>query len=585
MAPTLHAARVTFSHGARTVLDIGVRHVGAAVRGHLDFSNVRNMINANSVRTRAVLVAVAVLATTAAGCSSTKPSSSASSSTSAAAAVTTAAPAASTTVPPTTTAPFTSPVARATVSGPVSGGKGSVVIAPSPALPGQAATVLDLTTVGYTETEYFLSGTATAYTSDTPLISDGAWKVREAATAPYTTRVVVRRPKDAAKFNGTVIVEWLNVTGGLDAGPDWTYMQPEILRSGYAWVGVSAQRVGVEGGGIVLGENRVLKVFDPARYGSLSHPGDNFSYDMFSQSGAAVRRDTAALLGDLKPTYVVAMGESQSASRLTTYIDAIAPTAKVFDGYFVHSRSGNASPLAGDPLPAVPAPLPTLIRTDLGVPVLTFSSETDVAGPRGYRKAAQPDTATFRSWEVAGTAHADSYNLGGGGFDNGDGKTDATYFASMLTPPNNVYSNLITCATGINTGPHTYVLRAALKAFDTWVRTKQPPPSMPLFEVDGTGNAYAVDAAGNAKGAIRTPYVDVPIATLGGLGQTGNAFCSLFGSTVPFDAVALKARYGSHDAFVTQWTTAMKKAVDAGVILQVDADHLIAAAKGSTVGN
>ena len=108
---------------------------------------------------------------------------------------------------------------------------------------------------------------------------------------------------------------------------------------------------------------------------------------------------------------------------------------------------------------------------------------------------------------------------------------------------------------------------------------------MPLFEVDGTGNAYVLDAAGNAKGAIRTPHVDVPIATLGGLGQTGNAFCSLFGTTVPFDAAALKARYGSHDAFVTQWTTAMKKAVDAGVILQIDADHLSAAAKASTVGN
>lgn len=547
------------------------------------------MTNVTSVRSRVVLSTLVILGTAIAGCSSddssTKPGANGSSSSGAVAAVTTTFAPTTTTVPPTTTAPFTSPVARATVSGPVTGGKGNVVLAPSPPLPGQAPTVLDLTTVGYTETEYFLSGTATAYTSDTPLTSDGAWKVREAGTAPYTTRVVVRRPKDAAKFNGTVIVEWLNVTGGLDAGPDWTYMQPEILRSGYAWIGVSAQRVGVEGGGIVLGENRVLKVFDPVRYGSLSHPGDSFSYDMFSQSGAAVRRDPTALLGDLKPRYVVAMGESQSASRLTTYIDAVAPTAKVFDGYFVHSRSGSGAALSGDPLPAVPAPLPTLIRTDLAVPVLTFSSETDVAGARGYRKAAQPDTATFRSWEVAGTAHADSYNLGVGGFDNGDGKTEVAYFASMLTPPNNVYSNLITCATGINTGPHTYVLRAALKAMDTWVRTKQPPPSMPLFEVDGTGNAYVLDAAGNAKGAIRTPHVDVPIATLGGLGQTGNAFCSLFGTTVPFDAAALKARYGSHDAFVTQWTTAMKKAVDAGVILQIDADHLIAAAKASTVAN
>ena len=306
--------------------------------------------------------------------------------------------ASTTTSPPTTTTvPFDSPVAKATVKGPITGGRGSAMV---------VAGTTDVTKLGYTETEYFLSGTATAYTSDTPLSSDGKWTVRDGGTSPYVTRVVVRRPKDATKFNGTVLVEWLNVTGGLDAGPDWSYMQPEIVRSGYAWVGVSAQRVGVEGGGIVLGENRVLKVYDPARYGELSHPGDNFSYDMFSQAGAVVRRDPASLLGDLKPGLVLAIGESQSASRLTTYVNAVAPTAKVFNGYFIHSRSGTGAALSSDPLPSVAAPLPTQIRRDLTTPVLVFSSETDVAGPRGYRKATQPDTAVFRAWEPAGTAHA-----------------------------------------------------------------------------------------------------------------------------------------------------------------------------------
>lgn len=478
---------------------------------------------------------------------------------------------------------WSGPVAEVKVSGPVTGGKGSVVLAPSPPEPGQAPSVFDLASVGYTESEFFLSGTATAYTSDQTLTTDGVWTVKPAGTAPYVNRVVVRRPANSADFNGTVLVEWLNVTGGLDAAPDWTYLAPEIIRSGYAWVGVSAQRVGIEGGGMNLGVDRVLKSFDPARYGSLTHPGDNYSYDMFSQAGAAVWRDTETLLGDLDVRNVVAIGESQSAGRLTTYVNAISMTDQVFDGYFIHSRSGSAAPLSADPLPAVAPPLGTQIRADLGRPVLVFSAETDVAGARGYAKARQPDTDTFRAWEPAGTAHADYYNLGGGGFDTGDGANDIVYFASQLNPPNGVYNNLITCAAGINTGPHTYVLRTALRNFNAWVVEGVVPPSQPQLKLDATGNGYEVDELGIAKGGIRTPHVDVPIAVLTGLGQKGQALCSLFGGTVPLATEVLTARYGTHDGFVTKFSESAKAAVAANAILADDMEHLIEAAKAAKV--
>ena len=95
------------------------------------------------------------------------------------------------------------------------------------------------------------------------------------ATAPYTTRAVVYRPTDARAFNGTVIVEWMNVSGTTDANPDWTLTHNELVRKGYVWVGVSAQAVGLN----------ATKVVDPVRYAALSHPGDSFSYDIFSQVG------------------------------------------------------------------------------------------------------------------------------------------------------------------------------------------------------------------------------------------------------------------------------------------------------------
>src|SRR5437773_2472833 len=59
---------------------------------------------------------------------------------------------------------------------------------------------------------------------------------------------------------------------------------------------------------------------DPARYSGLTHPGDSYSYDMFSQAGQAVRGNAATVLGGLRPARVIAAGESQSAGRMVTYI-------------------------------------------------------------------------------------------------------------------------------------------------------------------------------------------------------------------------------------------------------------------------
>ena len=81
----------------------------------------------------------------------------------------------------------------------------------------------------------------------------GSWPTRMSAptvgaTAAYKTRIFVYRPKNPKKFNGTVVVEWNNVSGGVDSAPDWIQGHVELLREGVAWMGVSAQIVGVESG-------------------------------------------------------------------------------------------------------------------------------------------------------------------------------------------------------------------------------------------------------------------------------------------------------------------------------------------------
>ena len=130
----------------------------------------------------------------------------------------------------------------------------------------------DLAQVGYQASEYFLEGTASAYTPTGSLTSDGNWTVTPASTATYKTRVVAFRPIDPDKFNGTVIVEWLNVSGQVDANPDWTMTHNELIRDGFAWVGVSAQAVGVNQlkcPTTIPAPGCFVAPGDPARYGTL----------------------------------------------------------------------------------------------------------------------------------------------------------------------------------------------------------------------------------------------------------------------------------------------------------------------------
>jgi hypothetical protein len=442
---------------------------------------------------------------------------------------------------------------------------------------------VDLARFGYVEQEFFVSGTARAHTSTGALLADGRWAAApDGETAPYVTRILVRRPATPRKFNGTVIVEWLNVSGGLDAAPDWTFVHTLLKREGFAWVGVSAQLVGVSGGGGgPLGLNLSLKAVNPVRYGPLSHPGDSFSYDMFSQVAEAIRRPTGvAPLGDLRARRVIAVGESQSAFRLVTYVNAVHPVAEIYDAFLIHSRGGGGAALSETPQPAIQAPTPAFIRDDVDVPVLIFETETDLI-TLGYFAARQRDAGNVRLWEVAGTAHDDAYGLSVGPSDAGRAALDTTYL-----PPVTSIFGIFTCDKPINAGPQHYVLGAAVRRLHRWARSRRARgPSAPRLEVSpGPPATIARDALGNALGGIRTPQVDVPIAALSGLGQTGAAFCSIFGTTVPFDAPTLAGLYPRHADYVAAVVRSGRKAVRAGFLDRVDLRAIKAAAAASSVG-
>lgn len=439
------------------------------------------------------------------------------------------------------------------ITGPISGGMGKPF-----ALPAQ----VDFAAEGYLEEEFFFEGNATSYTLQGEKSMDGVWNATASGKAKYKSRLLVRRPKDATRFNGTVVVEWFNVSAGFETDPGFRYAWEEILREGSVWVGVSAQSGGVEGGGIggllvlalalsgVADVPNALKEYDPSRYGTLVHPGDAYSFDIFTQAAQVIRHPGMVdVLGGLEPKRLIGYGESQSAGRMRTYVNAVHPLAKEFDGFFIHS--GAFSVALNDSMAW--SDTPDLIRMDLKEPIMNFLTETDVF--QIGNPVNQPDSEWVRTWQVAGTSHVDSRVLPAG-IDIGCGM--------------------------INDGPQHFVIKAALHALDRWMRDGTAPAHGEPLTRDSAGSPV-LDERGNMRGGVRSPALDVPIAVHSGLSSSINPLCAVFGQTLPFAPELLKQLYHTHEDYVAKVSASARAAHTAGFLLGEEEQIIVAEAKAAHV--
>ena len=433
-----------------------------------------------------------------------------------------------------------------TVTGPI----------PATATPGSAvhdypffSTTHDLSRERYVEQEFFVEGTANSYTT-----SATANATLASSGHPYRTRIVVRRPADQKDFNGVVVVEWSNVTNGFDAENVWFFGWEHFLHAGYAWVGVSAQHVGVDR----------LKTWSPSRYGSLdvtaggTITNDALSYDIFSQVGQALRNNSDNVLGSLRPRTFIATGESQSAFFLATYANSVIPLGNVWDGMLLQSTFG--SPM----------------RTDLPLPISKVLFEWDLM--TGEVAARQPDTPRLHRWEVAGTAHVDYHlRLSREPLELRDlGTSSEAALAPQCGDPN-IGSHV----------PNHYVVDAAFDQLVRWVQQRRQPTPSPLVQVASVAtNGTAVlarDQFGQALGGIRLSQLEVPTAR--NVGQnTGPSACARWGYSEPLDIPTLDRLYPSHSAYVDSVIRVTAQNVRNGFLLEGPAIDTVLDAIESRVG-
>jgi hypothetical protein len=426
--------------------------------------------------------------------------------------------------------------------------------------------LFDLADHGYLEEEFFLDGEATTYRQvpGSEWGGDGRWQAEVVGSVPFRTRILVYRPADPARFNGTAVVCWNNVTAGYEL---FGGESPEFL-DGYAVVCATVQRVGVSGfpADSPTG-NQGLAAWDPTRYGTLSIPTDDASYDIFTRVGRAVGpdRDRSAIdpLGGLDVLRVIGIGASQSAARLATYINAIHPIEQAFDGYMLQIYFGAGTALeVGDAIVNINAPSApgagsrvglrgtNVIREDLDVPVMVVNSELEAIACYEVR---QPDTDRFRYWESAGTCHVAIQSM--------DVRAPKYEREFGVAQPVMQQMNRIAI---------TPLYDAALHHLNRWVAGGEPPPSQPLIEFSGEPPQVVRDEHGIAVGGVRLPQAEVPVAQNSAIPLGQDIYSMLWGSSHPFGAAKLDSLYADEDDYIDRFTQAAHAAVTTGVLLDRD---------------
>jgi hypothetical protein len=428
--------------------------------------------------------------------------------------------------------------------------------------------VVDLPKAGYVEEEFFVSGRANVY----DWAAEGGLAVKT-PNAPYVTRIMLRRPADPRRFSGNVIVEIGNVGRGYDFSFSWGVSHDYFMENGDAWVAITYAPENLE----------ALKKFDPARYASLSMANPNANerctagpnaaatpapleeglrWDMISQVGALLK--AARPGGPLAGFTVQRVYGTSHGGELTTYIAIFHPHAKlasgkpVYDGYVQHRHPGltrlrrcGAAPAGNDP---------RQILRNVDVPVIRVVSQTDVLGTYARRREdSDAPGDRYRLYEIAGAPHADASFYPYMPTVADQKKTGFDAFLASWPFPDQCEQETSLLRVPIM----TYALDAAFANLTRWVRDGVPPPRAERVAVQNGGTPQArvvLDQVGNAVGGVRTPYLDVPVATYY-TSTKGPGLCGNLAHMEAFDWTRLNAMYGSPGTYAAKVSESVDRLV------------------------
>lgn len=445
-----------------------------------------------------------------------------------------------------------------------------------------------LTDYGYVEEEYFIRGTGQIY--DFPKVGE----LRSLGAGEYVTRILVRRPKNPADFNGAVVIEPFNPSHMADVDLMWIMSRNHFMREGIVWIGVTFKPVAGE----------ALKRFDPGRYGSISFAnplpvkgrcpdlelGPNatgtevgFSFDILSQVAALVRSNSPINpLAGMLPSRVYLTGYSQTAGLTRSYAVAISPYAtreggkRLYDGY-VYGGHGPFNVLFNNCDSLYSADDDRMKSPPVGVPMIDVAVEGDVPVTYLMRRPdsdAAPDL--FRRYEIAGATH--SGNLIGPfmpraeDFARAKALQTSTEGCLPKEPP-------------LSHFPLDYALNAVWQNVDRWVVDQVPPPHAVQLHVAKLAKSFETvgnvsvekDHYGNALAGVRSVAIDVPTARWHG-SRAGVPRCMRIGFAEPFDQATLRMLYPSHEDYVRQVTEASQRLVAERWLTPADAHSIIEAA-------
>jgi Alpha/beta hydrolase domain len=378
---------------------------------------------------------------------------------------------------------------------------------------------------------------------------------RPLSVLPYTTRLVIYRPRDMRRFSGNVIVETIHPSGGGSTSM-WATTNRFLASRGDIFVGVQHPRT-----------LPWLKYHWPERYAPVSCTDYTQIWGMLTDTARLLKDGGSRSLFSAKVRRIYLTGYSFTGLIATSMakqhhtVSRMPDGSPLFDGYPIGTGFG--------PMP--PLDVPVLI----GGNQTANYNDTDVQPPstspalqsRIVREGFDADSpmARRRRYEVVGFQHAPMPLAEPGSAIPSSNNTDnsACYYqwpAGAATNPNTLAFQ---------------VYEAMFRNMSDWVDHGIAAPRAALSET--ARGKPVLDEFGNPRGGLRLPDILVPLASYG----TGFKECALRGWRVPFTPTRLNQIYGDWPSYLQRYNAATDKCVVERFILADRGDMMKIAAERS----